>query len=149
MSQSKLKHQQRFIESADTSQRLADIRMLLSTLCQLDIGLAVKKRMLVHGLWQVAMATGNFCARYRSAAVMKTVGVKIRRDHIYKKEALVAKLLAPNPNIEKIIERARCCIVTIKEHDRLHDVDESLDGWDRYRAAGIVVYDMLDGSKIT
>ena len=105
--------------------------------------------MLVHGLWQVAVATGNFYARYRSETVIQKVGLKVQRDHICKKKALIAELLGPKPDIEKIIERACCCIVTAEEHKRLHDIDESLDGWDRYRAAGIVVYDMLDGSKIT
>jgi hypothetical protein len=149
MSISALKHQRHFVEPNVTSQRLAEIHILLDALRQLQIGLPIKKRMLVHGIWEVAVATGGFCARYRSEAVIQTVGAKIQRDHIFKKKALITELLGPNPDIEKIIERGRCCIVTTDEHRKLHDVDESLDGWERYRVAGIVVYDMLDGKKIT
>jgi hypothetical protein len=110
--------------------------------------LSLKKTMLVSAIWQVCESTGSFRARHRSESVIRTVGQKIQRDHIFKKQTLIAELLGSEPNLDTIIEQARCCIVTEDEHKRLHRIDESLDGWDRYRAAGIVVYDMLDEKRV-
>jgi hypothetical protein len=142
------RHQERYVESPSTAQRLADIRTLLDSLQRLQVALPLKKKMLVHGIWQVSEATGSFYTRYRSEGVIRTVGVKIQRDHIYQKRTLVEQLLAPDSDLKAIIERARCCIVTKDEHDRLHQVDGGLDGWDRYRAAGVVVYDMCDETRV-
>jgi hypothetical protein len=114
----------------------------------MQIALPLKKRMLVHGVWEVAKATGDFRGRYRSEEVIRTPGLRIQRDHIYKKRTLVEELLGTAPNIDRVIERARCCTVTLDEHQRLHDVDDALDGWDRYEAAGLHVYDMVDETRV-
>jgi hypothetical protein len=127
---------------------MADIRLLLDTVRQVKIAVPLKKRMLVHVIWEVAKATGNFYGRYRSEGVIERGGDPIQRDHIYKKSTLVEELLSPSPDLDRVMGRALCCIVTKKEHDRLHDIDKKRDGWDRYRAAGIVVYDMLDQTRM-
>ena len=145
---SNARHQKRYVESPKTAQRLADIRKLLDSIRRLPIGQSLKKTMLVHSIWQVSESTGSFYARHRSESVIRTVGQKIQRDHIYQKRTLVAELLTPEPDLDAIIQQARCCIVTEAEHRRLHGVDAGLDGWDRYRAAGIVVYDMLDETRV-
>lgn len=144
---SKPAHARRYVESPATTQRLADVRVLLDMIRQLDIATPLKKRMLVHGIWEVAKATGDFCGRYRSEGAIRTDGSRIQRDHIYKKSTLIAELLTPSPDLDRVIEQARCCIVTAEEHRKLHDIDGDLDGWDRYRAAGIIVYDMLDETR--
>jgi hypothetical protein len=145
---SKPAHARRYVESSATAQRLADIKVLLDAVRQMKISSTLKKRMLVHGIWEVARATGDFQSRYRSKRVIRTAGTRIQRDHIYKKSTLVEELLSPSPDIDRVIEQARCCIVTADEHQRLHDIDGDLDGWDRYRATGIIVYDMLDETRV-
>jgi hypothetical protein len=144
---SKTAHSRRYVESVSTRHRLADIRLMLDVIRQMEIARPLKKRMLIHGIWEVAKATGDFCSRHRSEQVIRTVGTRIQRDHIYKKSTLVEELLNPSPNLDRVIEQARCCIVTVEEHQALHRIDSDLDGWDRYRAAGIVVYDMLDETQ--
>jgi hypothetical protein len=129
-------------------QRLADIKILIDAIRQMQIAAPLKKRMLVHSIWEVAKATGDFRGRYRSEGVIRSVGVRIQRDHIYKKSALVEELLSTSPDLDRVIERARCCVVTIDEHRRLHDVDGGLEGWDRYKAAGVIVYDMFDETRV-
>jgi hypothetical protein len=47
----------------------------------------------------------------------------------------------------RIVERAAACLVTESEHRRLGAVDDELEGWDRYRAAGIEVFDMRNGER--
>jgi hypothetical protein len=145
---STIRHKERFIESPATARRLGDIRILLESLRRLEISLPVKKRLLVIGIWEVALATGNFYARHRSEGVIRLVGAKIQRDHIFQKRTLVEQLLGPTPDFDEILQRARCCIVTDVEHQRLHQVNGGLDGWDRYRAAKISVYDMVDETRV-
>jgi hypothetical protein len=36
----------------------------------------------------------------------------------------------------------------VDEHRKLHVLDKGLDGWDRYKAAKIEVYDMLDKTRV-
>ena len=92
------------------------------------ISTPLKKRMLVHGIWEVAKATGDFRGRYRSEGVIRTSGVRIQRDHFYKKSALVEKFLSTSVDIDLIIKQAQCCVVTADEHKRLHKIDQQLDG---------------------
>jgi hypothetical protein len=86
--------------------------------------------------------------RYRSTAVVNQSGTPIQRDHINRKPALIAELLGPSPDLEAIIERAQCCVVTNAEHAKLGAVSAGIGGWDRYLAAGISVYDMATGNKV-
>ena len=145
---SKATHQKRYLQTEATTARLEDVRSLLETLRGLPLALPLKKRMLAHAIWEVAKATGDFCGRYRSEAVIRHPGQMIQRDHIYQKRTLVEELLGPAPNIDSIIERAYCCIVTAEEHAKLHGLSPKLDGWERYRAAGIVVFDMQTESPV-
>ncbi len=146
---SKAAHQERFVETHATAAQLRDIKTLLAALRALPVALALKKRMLVHAIWEVAQATGNFCGRYRSEAVIRNLGHRIQRDHIYQKRTLVEELLGPSPDIDSIIERAGCCVVTKEEHYKLHAVSRDLDGWERCKAAGVVVYDMKTETRVS
>lgn len=146
---SKPAHSQPYIEPPATARRLAEIKVLLETIRSLEVEPSLKKRMLVHGIWEVAKATDDFHGRFRSERVIRTPGLRIQRDHIHKKSALVGELLRPSPDLDSIIDRARCCIVAADEHQKLHGIDSDLDGWERYRVAGVIVYDMWDGTCLT
>jgi len=107
--------------------------------------------MLDRALWQVAFVTGNtqskFMGPYRSETVITQPGLKIQRDHAHRRATLMSELLGPAPDLDSVIDRAQCCcIVTEDEHRRLAAVD--IDGWERYAAAGIVVYDMRHGNRM-
>jgi hypothetical protein len=107
--------------------------------------------MLDAALWQVAFASGNtqskFLGPYRSEAVITQVGLKIQRDHAHRRATLLSEPLGPSPDLDSIIDRALCCcIVTEDEHRRLAAL--TIDGWERYAAAGIVVYDMRHGRRM-
>ena len=143
---STLRHRERYSPPSTLPEQLAEIKLLLDAIRKLDISPALQKRMLVHTLWQVAIVTGNtqssFIGQFRSEGVLRERGLKIERDHIYRKENLVRQLLEPSPDLDLIVSRAHCCVVTKDEHDRLGRIDGQIDGWNRYRAAGIIVYDM-------
>jgi hypothetical protein len=58
---------------------------------------------------------------------------------------MTRRLLRANPeDVERILERATACTITMDEHRRLNTYAH-LDGWERYRAAGIVVIDSKTG----
>lgn len=140
------KHHSAYVPAPNLFGDLKDIRILLDSIRTLKISQPIKKRMLVHALWEVAFATGNkqssFFGRYRSEGVLRHMGLKVQRDHIFRKEMLTEQILSPSPDLDAIIARAECCLVTEDEHSRLGAVDKNVDGWERYRRAGITVYDM-------
>jgi hypothetical protein len=77
--------------------------------------------------------------------VIRQTGLKIQRDHVYQRKTLLQELLGPSPDLERIIGRAQCCVVvTADEHNRL----SRTDGGEKYRIAGIAVYDMLDETTV-
>ncbi|HZJ47894.1 MAG TPA: hypothetical protein VFD97_02520, partial [Acidimicrobiia bacterium] len=73
---------------------------------------------------------------------------KIQHEHVVERKKLIDRLLADPINYESILAGAVACLVTVEEHDRLRLVDRDLEGWDRYRATGVVVYDMATGSRL-
>lgn len=127
-----------------------DIKTVIANLLQLDIDVSLKKRMLVHSIWEITMLEGSFKGRYRSLGVL-VLGVAIERDRVYQKAGIVERLLASPEQIEPTLRDVVHCVVTKEEHEQLtsystmkHDVD----GWDRYRGAGIAVMDMLTGKQM-
>jgi hypothetical protein len=143
------KHTNKYIEPAAVTAALNDIKCLLQHIRELPIEIKLKKRMLNHAIWQVAMVSGDFYGRFRSRDVITKLNEPIQRDHIYEKKKLVEELLSDSPNFDSIIQRSHCCIVTKNEHVALHDKGKGFSGWDRYKAAGIIVWDTLEDKQIT
>ena len=145
------KHCGLYTSSPTLVQELEDIGVVIETLRQLPIATRLKKGMLDAALWQVVFATGNtqkkFMGPYRGETVITRPGLKIQRDHAYRRVTLLSELFGPSPDLDSIIDRAQCCcIVTEDEHRRLTAID--IDGWDRYTAANIVMYDMRHGRRV-
>jgi hypothetical protein len=143
------RHARRFVESPRQHEVLSHVEVLVTALLVTSIPEGMKMRMLKHALWEVAVATGNFHSRYRTEAVRRRSGLTIQREHVHKRHLLIRNLLRRAPAIPTLVRRAFCCIVTKDEHSILHAVPPNLDGWARYAAAGIVVYDMVDDLPLT
>lgn len=62
------------------------------------------------------------------------------------------KSLIDQPNrADEILSVAVGCTVTKQEHNRLHDIEKEfpdLDGWERYKSAGVSVVDMTSMKPI-
>ena len=134
------RHNDRYVPPSDLPQRLADIKLVLGAIPGLPIGIALKRDLLDEALWQATFATGNtqskFMGRYRSAKVVCVAGLKIERDHVYRRKVLLEELLGPSPDLDRIIARAQCCVVlTAEEHRSVSDID----GGRKYTLAGITV----------
>ena len=70
---------------------------------------------------------------------------KLQHEHVIEKQKLVSALIAGQESIEDIVETAIGCVVTKAEHRILTAVSRSeptLDGWNRYKKAGIKVFDL-------
>ena len=143
------KHCDRYVPSSDLPLRFADIKLVLGALVSLPIGTALKKDLLDEVLWQVTFATGNtqnkFMGRYRSAKMVRVAGLKIERDHVYRRKTLLRELIGPSPDLDRIIARSQCCVVlTADEHRLVSDID----GGKKYTLAGVTVYDMCDQTEV-
>lgn len=77
--------------------------------------------------------------RFRSKASY-AAGSKLRHDHVYQRARMVDLLMAQPENVEAILSSAVGCTITKEEHAGL-DNYRHLDGWERYREAGIVIVD--------
>jgi hypothetical protein len=133
-------------ENADERIRsaIAVIEMLLS----LDICPKMKRKFLSNCLWQITQAQGRtkYDLRYRSAEARKAKKKELRHEHVTRRKLLVKELLANPQNAKEIAAKAIGCVVTKAEHKELNRIDkdhEDLDWWDRYKAAGIEVWDMV------
>ena len=144
-------HCRPFSHSISLPGEINDIKKILEALRGLDIAPPLKRRMLDEALWLFAFVTGNrqgqFRGRWMSENVKRGTGEKIQRDHVYSRKALLNELLGPSPDLDRIAARAQCCVVvTADEHTRLNR--SKSDGGEKYRIAGVCVYDMLDGKQV-
>jgi hypothetical protein len=114
--------------------------------------LEVHKRMgfLTYVLWLATEHDGKYKTRFKSEAAMTITDKKLlRHDHVIQRRIIADKLLAAKTetDIEAIMEDVVGCTVTKAEHDLLGQFDH-LSGWQRYRAANIVVIDTQTRSKL-
>lgn len=145
-------HRKLFVEPPGLNEKLQDVEKLIKGLIALNLNLPLKKRMLVHAIWEVATSSGNFKGRFRSRGVVTQVGVKIQRDHVFQKKGIVERLIHFPDQIPEILTDAVCCVVTEGEHRVLTAYSKKnphVDGWQRYSEAGITVFDMLTGNERT
>ncbi len=72
----------------------------------------------------------------------------LEHDHVYQRSKMIDALEKAAPHeIDDILKRAIGCTVTKGEHNLLAKYNDE-DGWERYRKAGIVVFDMQTGGQV-
>lgn len=143
-------HGKSYVQSLNFEAQLADVEKVITNLLQLDINLSLKKRLLVHAVWEVTKLGGDFKGRYRSKGVLVS-GVVIQRDHVLQKGRIVERLLTNPDQTEAILAEVVHCVVTKEEHERLtaySRMNPDIDGWERYRGAGVEVMDMFTGKQL-
>jgi hypothetical protein len=97
-------------------------------------------------IWKLTEAeTRKYETRYCSKAVWdsrNSIQQKLNHEHVFQKSTMAAALLKCAPEeVEGILENAVACTVFEREHRKLPKKLEKLDGWERYKWAGIVVVD--------
>jgi hypothetical protein len=129
--------------------RLRSAVTLVKALLQVPGLIAEHRReFLKLALWKVteAESLNKYKTQLRSqAAYSSAPGTKLQHDHVFQRSRMVDVLLTAGPEaIDDILKSAVGCTITKDEHTRLSDF-KHLDGWDRYRAAKIVVIDTETG----
>lgn len=108
-----------------------------------------KRELLSILMWKATEVDGKNNIRYRSAGVLADEVARIHHEHVVTRKELVNRLISEPDRYVEILDDAVGCLVTREEHKRLaaaERADPSLRGWDRYRAADIIVHDMKDHS---
>jgi hypothetical protein len=74
----------------------------------------------------------------------------LEHDHVYQRAKMIDALERAAPHeVDVILKDAIGCTVTVEEHTRLSKVGKEYDGWDRYRKAGILVFDTQTDKQVT
>jgi hypothetical protein len=107
-----------------------------------------RRRLLNDAIWYRTEAASKTRIRYRSGGVLalgRTAPAAwrklIRHEHVQTRAVLIARMLADPTGVDSLLAGATSCLVTVTEHERLTQHDSSAYGWDRYRLAGVDVYD--------
>lgn len=100
-------------------------------------------------IWKFTEANGKHKLDFMSLRAMSETNKKnLIHEHVFERAKLVSRLLEPNAKVDTILKDAVACLVTKEDHDQLSKVDKNLEGWDRYIAAGIDVFDSSSGVRI-
>jgi hypothetical protein len=99
---------------------------------------------LYRGLSLITMAhaKGKYTLRYQTRKALQAKSKsELRHEHVFERKKLREALLNNPEKIDEILGKAIACVVTKDEHRILTDKSREnpqLDGWDRYKAAGLM-----------
>ena len=102
-----------------------------------------RRELLSIAIWKYTEAdAGKWGIRYRSEEVVHGPVASIQHEHVIPRKQLVDQMLENPGRTAEILAMAQACLVTVAEHARLTAVPDGTAGWERYRAAEVVVLDM-------
>jgi hypothetical protein len=136
----------------DADRRMASARKLVRVILDADDLYPPHRREFIKlALWKVTEAeAGKYTTRYRSRGSLEP-GAILQHDHVFERAKLASALIAEPDRLDELLDKAVACTVTKDEHQRLTSVSRHmphLDGWARYRAAGISVIDESTGEEL-
>jgi len=110
------------------------------------------RRLVSEALWfwtERGSPVRKYQIRYRTPAALEmqmTLGMTaaakhLAHEHVHQRRTVVARLLQPDADVRSTLLAAQACVVTREEHVQL-EAYKHLDGWVRYREAGIVPLDL-------
>lgn len=107
---------------------------------------------LTVALWKYTESDGKYTTRYRSEAALHAPSRLVHHEHVITRRSLVDRLIADPDAVEEIMSTAVGCVVLRAEHASLGAIEKAdpfATGWDRYRLAGITVWDLADRRRVT
>lgn len=105
-----------------------------------DVGKIHKTELISIMIWKISQANGKWNTRYYSAGTLNSSIEKVQHEHVVTRKQIISQLFLQPDNILEILAQVTACIVTESEHRQLAK-QEDKEGWERYRATGIRVYD--------
>jgi hypothetical protein len=131
----------------DVGARLASARRIAHAALALDGVLDPDRRAVLRmALWRMTeferYDTFTYGIQYRTEAVVHGPPAHINHEHVVPLAWLLDQLAAHPDRADAVLDLAVSCVVTVGEHNRdLQRKGAGRFGWDRYRAAGLVVID--------
>jgi hypothetical protein len=136
---------------ADERRRSA-IRIAKLVLAADGLVKAHRDELLSIAIWKYTEVDGKFTTRFRSAGAVAERDIRqLNHEHVFPRKWLRERLLADPSRCEATMAMAVGCVVTRDEHAALtaaSRADPSLEGWARYVAAGVEVFDMATGARV-
>jgi hypothetical protein len=145
---------QSWVESSRAAEYLRSATAVATfALSSRDLTEEHRTQLLNNAVWYFSEAAGKYKTRYRSAGVLGLEAEAqirkwwsgLRHDHVTTRKSILEQLRRPGADVEAVLRTVVSCVVTSAEHERLGQFDETHEGWDRYRAAHVDVYDMATG----
>jgi len=135
-----------YVRRIDADARIASALNAVRALLVADLLPAHRRELLGVCLWKLSLAEppDKYATRFVSATALRCARRSLAHEHVHERAKLVRALIDGAVSPERLPEFALACVVTREEHARLgveSRRDPSLDGWDRYRKAGIAVVD--------
>jgi hypothetical protein len=109
------------------------------------------REVLSIAVWKYTECDGKYTTRFRSEGAMFAKSDSVHHEHVVTRKSLVERLLAEPHDVSSIFADAIGCVVLRSEHTLLAAAEKSnpsLSGWDRYRHAGIVVWDLQERTRV-
>lgn len=140
----------KFNKDPDAAAIIQSAACLIKLVLQDGVELLPEHRRMVidAALWKITEAESlhKHRTRFCSLAVFSSPDCDCRHDHVFQKAKMIADLIKGGPNsVDEIVSKAVACTITKEEHLILNKY-KNLNGWRRYREAGITVIDALTGS---
>lgn len=126
--------------SETQSQMKSIAEVLRVVLNNSEISIKHKKEVIKIMLWNVSQIDGKYSVRYRSEGVLSDEDEKVQHEHVITRKETTRLLLENPQGILEILEQVLACVVTESEHKKLSAIKD-VSGWERYKQAGIKVYD--------
>lgn len=127
-----------YVKHKDREARVNSAITAIKAILPLDLYPAHKKELLSVCIWKITEADGKSKVRYWSQCAVDNKTAKLQHEHIHERRELITRLLSGEA-IGSVIPDAVACMVTKEEHAKLNA--SSNQGWQRYKDAGIRVYD--------
>ena len=153
MNESTTTQQAGFVPHRAAKDRRDSAIALAAAVAAMDLEPVVKKKALDLCLWFVTESEGltKYRTKHMSQAAIGQSSKHLHHEHVVPRKALIKAMLEHPRRAGEIAGSAIGCTITRAEHAILTNQDRQqseLKGWDRYRAAGIVVIDTSTGIAI-
>jgi hypothetical protein len=110
-----------------------------------------KKELLSDMIYKITESNGKHSTGYVSAGVykVKLAGSKsnigLEHDHVFTRKGIIQQLFKNPKRSQEILKKAIACTVTKGEHKKLSRI-KNIEGWQRYKKAGLRVYCTISSS---
>ena len=109
------------------------------------------REILSIAIWKYTECDGKYSTRFRSEGAMFAKTNAVHHEHVVTRKVLVDRLFANPDRVQDVFTEAIGCVVLRTEHKLLSAAEKTnpgLSGWDRYRGAGIAVWDLQERVRV-